>query len=68
MYSISDIEKLPDVLKKEVLHYAEFIAIRYLHSTRIRRKEKWLSIVDRGTSVGEKASDTVINNRENEKW
>jgi hypothetical protein len=68
VYSISDIEKLPEPLKREVLHYAELLARRYLGSRKGPHNGKWLPVVERGMSIGEKASVTVIKNRENEKW
>lgn len=65
MSNIIKVEELPEHIKKEVLHYAEYLLNKY---NREKKERAWLKNLRRGNSKGEMASETIVKMRSEEKW
>jgi len=67
MLSIVELENLPEEIKKEVLLYAEYLLEKNRIAGRQRIEKKWADVTERGSSMGETASDTVVRLRKEER-
>lgn len=52
MISIVELENLPEEIKKEVLHYAEYLLEKNRISGRQRIEQKWTGVTGRGSTSG----------------
>lgn len=60
------IDELPDQIKREVFNYAEYLMKKNKKSAKI--KKRWIKKINRGSSVGEMASETIEKMRKENKW
>ncbi len=68
MKSIKDLESLPDELKKEVIHYADFLTEKYGVTQKKDASLAWADVSDRGTVLQGTMSESVQMLREESRW
>ncbi len=68
MITIEKLNELPEKIKNEVLDYAEYLVSKYKTEVKKDSFIKWTDVSTRGSFTGESATETVLRNRENERW
>ncbi len=68
MITMKKLNELPGKIKNDVLDYAEYLVSKYKAGEKKDGPIKWADVSTRLSSVGESATDTILRNRENERW
>lgn len=68
MTRIEELNDLPESLKREILDYAEYLLLKYRMRTKDSAGGGWADVRDRGRSLGQTASETVMRMREEHRW